>query len=269
MPARGVRRQLETDIPLFRDTHDRHGRRHARDQPGRDRASFVEHVLELHVAPRQQRGRARRAPSAPQLLVMPERQVDRAPWSGAPADQPLHGLEQRHQVALVVHRAAAPHEAARNPARERRLRPAALRARLDRHDVLVRHEQDRLQCSVRAAPLVQQAEPARDLASEPCVQPREAGPQIVLKPPELRGVELRGVLIRDRAKPQRARQPLGGGRGVEQQWWYRLYCELSRLEPIGADDQDGGEHNEGRGDDGDEDSAHGVTLGEPGSCSVN
>src|SRR5207249_3521508 len=181
-------------------------------------------------------------PSSSTYSTCTWRPASNAAVRAAPADQPLHGLEQRHQVALVVHRAAAPHEAARNPARERRLRPAALRARFDRHDVLVRHEQDRLQCSVRAAPLVQHAEPARDLASEPCVEPWEAGPQIVLKPPELRGVELRGVLIRDRAKPQRARQPLGGGRGVEQQWWYRLYRELPRVESIGADDQDGGEH---------------------------
>ena len=74
------------------------------------------------------------------LFVVAEGEVHRARRLHAGIRESLRSLHQRHERALHVDRAAAPHEAVRHDALEGRMRPVAAPRRLDGHDVHVGEE---------------------------------------------------------------------------------------------------------------------------------
>ena len=133
---------------------------------------------------------------------------------------------------------------------------------LHRDDVLVRHQQDRLEGRVGPLPLVQQAVLARHLALQAGVEPRESRPQIVVEPGELGAIELGRVRVRDGAELERPGEPLSRRRGVEHESCRRLGGELAGRESRGAIQENGNEEQQSQAeaDDGSLHSPHGPTL---------
>ena len=207
----------------------------------------------MHVARREQlRDVGRPAPPA-DFLVVAERQIDGAPGLRIRGDDVLHRLESPDEAPLVVQRAATPHVAAGDPSLERRLRPAALRSRLHRHDVLMREQDDRWKVRIGPGPLVQQPVAVHLLELECGMDPGERRPQVGLEAGELTGVELGRVLIGDGLEAQRAGQTLCQRGGIERLHRHGRRRRLARAEREGALEHDGGEHehqDEQRGADG-------------------
>ena len=211
--ARRLGRQLEADRSLLG-----HPDQCDRAEPGEhavgDDATLVEDQVCAHASRREFRGDGPRAGLAPDLLVVTDREQQRAPRGEALSEQVLHGGEDGDEAALVVEGAAAPHLAARHRAGERGLAPRVLGARIDGHDVLVGHEDDRRQPRCAAAPGVEQAPVAHAFALEGGV---DAGKQLTqLAVQGLEGLGRRRRLARpgDRPVPDRPRQCVGDALGV-------------------------------------------------------
>src|ERR1051325_12143062 len=100
-----------------------------------DQAPLVDHRVELHAARGEETRGLRGAFASADLLVVAEREQDRALRTEAFREQRLRRLEQRDDRDLVIERAAAPDESIADRAAERRLFPLPLRRRLPPHHV--------------------------------------------------------------------------------------------------------------------------------------
>ena len=130
------------------------------------------------------------------LLVVPERDPHGAARPEALPREAVDRLHRADHAGLVVERAAPPHEAVGDHAREGRMRP-----RLGvghRHHVEVRGQQHRLERGVAARPGVEQARGADLLALEHAARVREGGLEPVVERGEGRRVEVGRRLVRHR-----------------------------------------------------------------------
>jgi len=93
-------------------------------------------------------------PLAADFLVVTEREVHCPSGPEALRKQGFGRLVQGHHRAFVIQRTAAPDESIRNDTGEWRLQPLACADRIDGHDVLVRHDQNRLKGRIGAGPFV-------------------------------------------------------------------------------------------------------------------
>src|SRR5207247_9000536 len=96
----------------------------------------------MYVAGRDQTRDAGRAAPPAHLLSVAEREIHGTPRLGSRPEEMLHRLAESDEAALVVERAPAPHISAGDPALERRLGPAGLRAGLARNDILLIQQHD-------------------------------------------------------------------------------------------------------------------------------
>ena len=128
------------------------------------RQALVDHEVEADAARGKQRRDRFGAGGAGGLLVMAEREIDRALGAEAGLGHRLGGLQHGIEVALVVPGAAAPDEAVGYDAVKGRLLPVLLGARRHRHDILMREQCDRLRLRVGALPGVEQAVAGDDFA---------------------------------------------------------------------------------------------------------
>ncbi len=124
----------------------------------------------------------------------------------------LDGLEDGQHARLVVHRTAPPDVAARERTGKRRIAPALV---VGGNHVHVRQQQHRLERTVCAFPGVEQAVAADDFSRELFADMREGLMEKVMKPRELVEGGLRRIVVRNRAKLDRAREPLEGRGAIE------------------------------------------------------
>ena len=160
----------------------------------------------------------------------------------------LDRFEDGERAALVVQRAATPDGAVADGARERRLDPVALRACLDRNDVEMCQQHDRLAFAA-AAPREQQAVIVDDLACQRAMDAREALFEKLAQAAELAGIELRRILIRDGPESHRLRQSRRGLVGIDLDRRRRLDLDLPRGRTHAAHDQHGSERQQGDPDE--------------------
>ena len=145
------------------------------------------------------------------LLVMAEREIDRALRAEAGLGHRLGGLQHRIEVALVVPGAAAPDEAVGYHAVIGRLLPVLLGARRDRHHVLMREQRDRLRLRVRALPGVEQAVVGDDFAFGRGMKRRKALFDMRLHAAQRVGVLVGLFVTRNGAEADRFGQARCGG----------------------------------------------------------
>jgi hypothetical protein len=134
-------RERDPDGALLGDSDQRERRRDAGHRALHDRSALVERRLHRGATLREQLGDPQRSLLAPHLLVAAEGEQNRALGREALGEQPLDRLEDGKQAALVVHRAAAPHEAVCNHALEGRMLPLRFGARLHGYDVVMGEQQ--------------------------------------------------------------------------------------------------------------------------------
>ena len=148
--ARGLRGNGKRGIALLGDA-DQGGRLLGERQPGEHREAFVQHHHRLHAARLQER-ESRLCAASGHFFVMAEEQHDGPLWHPPRLRKRLGRLEDGDDRTLVVHCAAAPDVTVRDDAAEWAVCPVRLRARVDRHDILVGHQDERRQRGVRTGP---------------------------------------------------------------------------------------------------------------------
>jgi hypothetical protein len=142
---------------------------------------------------------------AEHLLVVAEREVDVAGGREAVGEQPLDRLDHGDQGALVVDGAASVHDPVVDAAGERVVLPVLP---LDRDDVVVRHQHQRLGLA-RAAPAQQQRSVAEHLDVELGEGPRVERGELLAELHERGVVDLAGLARGDGRDPHQPGQPLG------------------------------------------------------------
>ena len=258
VPAGHVHGQLHAHVALLRDPDERQGRASAGHDALRDRASLVHEEVGADVARPEQRGDLPRAGAA-HLFVGAEREVHRPPRLEPLPEERFHRLEDRHEVALVVERAAPPDVAVGDAAAERRLGPAVLGSRLDGHDILVGEQEDRLERRVAARPAIEQVETGHALAGQARVNRGKRPLQIRLEPVKLRRIHARRTLEGDRPERERPCEPRCGRRRVDGHIRRGFGRELLRAVGQRLRDQQGGQQDhEAR--DGERHLLHGVSV---------
>jgi hypothetical protein len=171
--ARAGGGQLDRDITFLANADHGDRRVHAADNAVEHGKAFVETKSDVRPALLEQGGHRLRAFSAA-FLVMAEGEVDRLFRPVAARKQSLGGFQDRHQRALVVDRAASDHEAIGDRAGEWRSAPLALASSLDRHDILMGHQQQGRGGGIRSLPGEEQAPPRQFLALQQRVDAGEA-----------------------------------------------------------------------------------------------
>ena len=141
------------------------------------------------------------------------------------------------------------------------VRPALLRARLDRHHVLVGHQQDRRQLRPPPLPGVEQAVAADRLAGQRGVHPGKALLEILMEPVECRGLDVLPVLMRDGGEADRPRETPGGRAGVHREIGHRRRLDLMGLDQDHPQQEDGHQQEQDEAEGDGEDFLHGDSGG--------
>ena len=109
-------------------------------------------------------------------------------------------------MAFIVEGAAPPDHAAVDDAVERRMRPAILRTRLNRHNILMGEQGDRLQSSIGSRPAINKRMGADDLALHCAMRCRISINKKRLKTFKSFSNKRRVVIDSDCLKPDRLRK---------------------------------------------------------------
>ena len=101
MPCGRPGHQRQRHAALLRDADRRHRRRDPRHDPLDNRPALVDHRLQPDTPPGEQRGDRGRTLRAADLLVVPEREVDRAGGMKSVPEQRLHRLEKAFNLRFT------------------------------------------------------------------------------------------------------------------------------------------------------------------------
>ena len=142
---------------------------------------------------------------------MPRYEIDAALGLESLRRQLLDRLEQADERALVVDRAAAPHRLFSDRPRKGRVFPVAFGALGDRHDILMRHDDDRRERRVAARPVIDERPVRQDRARHDPVRRRIGGREPAMQPVPFGNVIVGRVLVRNRLDLRRGAQMPDGG----------------------------------------------------------
>ena len=220
MAAGGLHGQLQGGVALFGDADHGDRRLDARQHADGHLSALIEDRFKLNMAGLQQADNLQRTLLAADFLVVAKREIESALRLEAVGEQALHRLELAHEAGLHIEGPATPDAAFGNLAAEGRVLPVALGAGADRHDILVAHEQRRLQGGILARPSVEQAEAVDLFALQMRMDQREGLSEERVEAVELRpavrnrGDERFGVELQGGAEPARGRIHLELGAGL-------------------------------------------------------
>jgi hypothetical protein len=228
MPGRRGGHELERHQALLGQADQCQRLLHARQDAFGHRQALVEHPGQLDPTLLEQRHDLCRTELPAHLLVVPEHKVDRALRLVAGLEQQLGSFELGDEVALVVQRAAAPHEAAFDHPGKRRLLPQRLGTGGDGHHVLVREQRHRCQLGIAALPREEQAVATHHLALQLVVHQGVTLSQVCVQRVELGSHTHRVEQAAHSLGAHRRGHRLGHRRFVDRQLWQRWRVELPR-----------------------------------------
>ncbi len=231
----GVRRQAKRDRALFRDANQGRWRLESRQYSFRNEQPLIQGKLTVHATLGQQPGNLAGTFRATVLLVVAERQIDRAPRLKATGDQRLDRLEDGHHVALVIPAAATPYEPIADIAGEWTGVPVPFRSGRHRDDILMGHQQDRLRRWILARPGIEEAVAVHDLALQDRVKVRERTFEVSAKFEQLGQSFRRRVLKRYGAKSNRPGEPRRHGPAIDRNRRQGTHRDLLRTVSQGVD----------------------------------